>query len=146
MKQTFILLLFSFYLQSCEEEPYPDELSEQNDEIKVLLQAKQFGFAGKKGQKERKTTKAYRLLLSNPDAKEHFKYLYEKGNTFSKLYALCGLKQTDEKMFEKLSKTLDGNKNVRTQHGCVSSDVRAGELINHIKKGYYKQNARVKNK
>ena len=105
----------------------------------VLANATIFGFGVRRGEKPtaRKTDTAFKVLLSQPNAKKRFVSLFNQGNTYSKLYSLCALHHLDKKLFQKLSAEINKNKIVRTINGCVVDESTVGKIINEIKNGRY---------
>ena len=111
---------------------------------KILRQAPVFGFGVKLGQApdSRETDGAFKTLLAQPDAKQQFVEVFEKGNLNGKCYALCALNQLDPELFEGLAKRMDGKQIVRIRDGCCEGESTVKDLLKSIVDGRYREVAK----
>jgi hypothetical protein len=138
---TALILSLGFHLFA--EDATPNSKQTDIQAMEVLIKIESFGFGGARGQRERPSDKAFQTLISDPNAKEKFTSLFEKGNTCSKLYALCALHSIDPTAFEKFSKSINMDEEIYTQFGCIVGNIKAGEMLKSISKGSFDSFSKV---
>ncbi len=141
---TIISLTFGFQLNA-EDAPQTEAMNEAQA-IEVLMKIETFGFGPAKGQRERASDTAFQALITNSNAKEKFTTLFDKGRTFSKLYALCALHSIDPPAFEKLSKSMNAEEKIHSRFGCVIEELKVSEIIKNIANGDYERYSKTPDK
>jgi hypothetical protein len=139
-----VFLAFSSNLIA--EDIIPNPTQTETQAMEVLMKIESFGFGGGRGQRERLSDTAFQTLISDPNAKEKFTTLFVKGNTCSKLYALCALHSIDPSAFQKLSKSIKMDEEINTQNGCIVSNMKSSEILADISKGNFDNYAKAQEK
>ena len=115
--------------------PTPEQAGEQLVKVRAFAFGG-VGFAGTISEGER----AWRIILTSPDALKLFRSTLSTGTTEAKLYALCGIRQLDKPSFPALAKpVLDANPQVTTMAGCSLTHEPAASVIQRIAAGQYDQ-------
>ena len=110
----------------------------ENGSSKILMNTDCFGFGVEDGvMQERESDVAFKDLITKPNATKQFKYIFEKGNIYSKLYALCALHHLDQKLFKELTQKINQDKIIWTQNGCCVDELTVKKVISEIKSGRY---------
>lgn len=136
MKLLSIIFLTLASFLHAEETPKAPAMTEAQA-IERLSKIDTFGFGPARGQVERESDTAFRILLSQPKPKETFASLFEKGGTAAKLYALCALNSIEPEAFTKLSGKMKPDEMIMTQFGCIVGETKVGEIIKDISDGNY---------
>ncbi len=108
-----------------------------------LLGVKQFafggvGYAGTTSDGEQ----AFRAVRASTNAVQLFRAALSNGSNEAKLYALCAIRQMDNRSFATDAKAfLRANPEVTTMSGCIVGHERAAAVVKRIAAGYYDNQA-----
>ncbi len=84
---------------------------------------------------------AFHAVLKSPKAAEIFRDACVQATDEGKLYALCGLRQTDREAYDHYVATFrTETKQVRTQSGCIVTDKPMSLVVQEIANGTYDSN------
>ena len=106
--------------------------------MKHLLETRTFGDRGGFGNGIVAPTRAFAVLLAEPDAAAAFGELLKRGRLAGQLYALCGLYLTNRPLFDRnMPRFQNRNGEVRRFYGCLLLAQPVGEIAPHIANGYW---------
>lgn len=94
------------------------------------------GIAGVTSEGER----AFRQVLTAPDAAQQFAEMFAKARNAGKCYCLVALRELNPDQFSRLAavaEAMDGRQNVRVMNGCIMSTDRLVEVVRGIRSGYF---------
>ncbi len=120
--------------------PAASESGEMNVDkaYQILLETKLFGFGNKKGvKKPRDTDEAYKTILKDPNDTGLFIDLFDEGNIYAKMFALCALFHLDHKAYLERIARLDKKEKIETRNGCVYDELTVGKILDNIENSKY---------
>jgi hypothetical protein len=113
--------------------PHP---ATREDAMKHLLETRTFADRGGFGNEITQPTRAFAVLLAEPDAAAAFQELLKRGRVAGQLYALCGLYLTNRPLFNRyMPRFLNRNEEVEQLLGCLLMLRPLREVAPHIANG-----------
>ena len=115
--------------------PHP---TTREDALKYLMEIRTFGDRGGFANEVTPPTRAFAVLLAQPDAAAALGELLKRGRVAGQLYALCGLYLTDRALFDrKMPRFLNRNEEVWRTYGCTVLSRPVREVAPHIASGFW---------